>query len=286
MRDRFHGPGSASLRPVDDPWHGFELALAVHLQRPGAVGAMEFSAPTDPTGQQARCVVQLPGDASPAWVSYRSADRAVAEQLLLTQDPPAASAQLARTVVDACRDRLSVPHPHLLTLRCEGPVGRGAGGLSLIRSDSVPVGSDPADYPNPVDVAVEVTDHEDVRERFDAIIERVTGRPTIVDDNGDLVFDHVGHPVHVSFAEDEPSARIWAWVVRGVRSRSETAMELARLNRDEEWTSWVLEGRHVMQRTSLTAGPFLPRHVQFSLERFLFTFATSRDSIAARLGPG
>ena len=285
MRDRLHGPDSASLRPVDGPWDRFERALAVHLRRPGVAGAMEFSAPTDSTGRRARCVLHLPGDASPAWVSYRSSHHVVAEQLVLTQGPPPASAPLARAVVEACRDRLAVPHPQLLTLRCEGPVRRGAERLALVRSGAVPIGSDPADYPDPVDVAVEVTDHEDVRERFDAIIERVTGRTTIVDDDGDLVFDHVGHPVHVSFGEDEPSARIWAWVVRGVRSRGDAAIELARLNREEEWTSWVLDGRHVLQRTTLSVGPFLPRHVQFSLERFLFAFATTHDGIAARLGP-
>ena len=50
--------------------------------------------------------------------------------------------------------------------------GRYTGALRLIRSDSVPVGRDPADYPNPIDVAVEVEDHVDARERYAAIIEQ------------------------------------------------------------------------------------------------------------------
>lgn len=284
MRERLPGPGDAPLRPASDPWVGFERALALHLRRPGAIGAMEFTAPTESPGHRARCVIHLPGDTAPAWVSVRAADHLLTEELR-ARGPVTAPGRLARVVVEACRDRVGVPHPHLLTLRCEGPVGRDVERLGLTRSDSVPVGSDPADFPDPVDVAVEVTDHEDVRERFGAVIERVTGRPTIVDDDGDLVFDHVGHPVHVSCAEDAPSARIWAWVVRGVRSRTGTAVELATLNRDEEWTSWVLDGRHVMQRTTLSVGPFLPRHVQFSLEHFLLTFATTRAGIASRLGP-
>ena len=44
MRDQLSGPGSAPLRPAEDPWDGFETTLAGHLRRPGAVGAMEFTA--------------------------------------------------------------------------------------------------------------------------------------------------------------------------------------------------------------------------------------------------
>ena len=92
-----------------------------------------------------------------------------------------------------------------------------------------------------------------------------------------------GDPVLLT--EEDPSARIWAWVVRGVRSRSEAALEIARLNRKDDLTSWVLDGRHVLQRTTVPIAPFLPRHAQSALEHFLFTYASTRDSIAGRLGP-
>ncbi|MCT2146397.1 hypothetical protein M3E05_14680, partial [Dietzia cinnamea] len=59
MQDHRLGPGSASLRPADDPWHDFEHTLTGHLRRPGAVGAMEFRAPSQPSGGQGRCTVQL-----------------------------------------------------------------------------------------------------------------------------------------------------------------------------------------------------------------------------------
>ncbi|MFN3602979.1 MAG: T3SS (YopN, CesT) and YbjN peptide-binding chaperone 1 [Dietzia sp.] len=284
MDARRSEPDHASLRPVDDPWGRFEQALARHLERPSAMGAMELSAPADSTGQRARCVVQLAADDSLAWVTFRAARHPLIEEIVARTSPTVAGT-VARAVVDACRDRMGLPHPQLLTTRCEGPVGRHVEGLGLVRSDSLAVGSDPADHPDPVDVAVEVDGHEDARDRVEAIVERITGRPTIVDDHGDLVFDHVGHPVHVSFSADDPTARIWAWVVRGVRSRSDTAVELGRINRDEDWTSWILDGRHVKQRSVVSVGPFLPRHVQFALEHFLLTFATTRDGIAARLGP-
>jgi hypothetical protein len=73
--------------------------------------------------------------------------------------------------------------------------------------------------------------------------------------------------------------------VRGVRSRSDAAVELARLNLDHDRTSWILDGRHVLQRTTVPVAPLLPRHAQAALEHFLFTFSSTRDAIAARLGP-
>lgn len=284
MRDQLSGPGSASLRRAEDPWDGFETMLAGHLRRPETAGAMEFSAPSDASGARGRCVVQLAPGCATAWVTVRLAGHPLTEEMV-AQSTPTAPATISRAVVDACRDRLAVPHPQLLTLRCQGTVGRHTGALRLIRADSVPVGNDPADYPNPIDVAVEVSDHEDARERFEAIVERVTGRPCVVDDRGHLVFDHAGHRVSVSFSADDPYARIWAWVVRGVRSRSDAALEVARLNRDDDRTSWVLDGRHVLQRTTVPVAPLLPRHAQAALEHFLLTFATTRDAIAARLGP-
>ncbi|WP_314037040.1 T3SS (YopN, CesT) and YbjN peptide-binding chaperone 1 [Dietzia sp. CH92] len=284
MRDQRLGPGSASLRPAGDPWHDFEHTLAGHLRRPGSVGAMEFSAPTQPAGGQGRCVVQLAAGGAAAWVTVRPAGHALAEELV-AHTAPAEPTSIARAVVDACRDRLHVPHPQLLTLRCEGTVGRYTGALRLIRSDSVPVGRDPADYPNPIDVAVEVEDHEDARARYEAIIERVTGRPCVVDDRGHLVFDLDGNRIHATFSEHEPYARLWAWVVRGVRSRADAALEVARLNAEDDLTAWVLVGRHVMQRTTVPVAPFLPRHAQFALEHFLITYSSTHAGIAARLGP-
>ncbi|UVE94137.1 T3SS (YopN, CesT) and YbjN peptide-binding chaperone 1 [Dietzia sp. B32] len=284
MHDQRSGPGSAPLRPVEDPWDSFEATLAGHLRRPETAGAMEFSAPSDSSGARGRCVVQLAPDGALAWVTVRHAGHPLSEEMA-AQASPTAPVPIARAVVDACRDRLGVPHPQLLTLRCQGTVGRHTGALRLLRSDSVPVGNDPADYPNPIDVAVEVADHEDARDRFEVIVERVTGGSCVVDDRGYIVFDHVGHPIQVSFTVDDPYARIWAWVVRGVRSRSDAALEVARLNRDDDQTSWILDGRHVLQRTTVPVAPLLPRHAQAALEHFLFTFSTTRDPIAARLGP-
>ena len=192
--------------------------------------------------------VQIAADASHAWITYRRAGNDLCEDLL-AQGPPSEPGPLAATVVATCRERMGVPHPQLLTLRCQGFVGQFAGSLGLPRAGAVPLGNDPA-----------------------------------VTADGDLVVDHVGRPVHVSFDEDTPTVRIRAWVVRGVRSREAAAVEIARRNRDEEWTQWVLVGRHVEQRTVLSAGPFVPRTMQFHLERFLYTFADTCEDIARRLG--
>lgn len=283
MPHQLRGPGSIPSGREADPWEGFGKALTRHLRRPGAIGAMEFSAPGAGTAGQSRCLLQLAPD-GPAWVSLRPAGDALVEQLLLFGDRTD-PAGLAAAVVAACRDRLGVPHPHLLTLRCEGSVGRNAAPLRLVRTDSVPLGQDPADHPSPVDVAVEVASHEDARERYDALVERVTGRPCVVDDHGDLVFDHVGHRMHIEFTEDDPYAHIRARVVRGVRSRSQAALEIARLNLENPLTSWVLDGRHVHQRTTVPVTPFLPRHAQSALEHFLHTFSRTRDEVAHKLCP-
>lgn len=283
MRDQLSGPGSASLHRARDPWDGFEETLTGLLRRSGAVGAMEFSAPTESAGAQGRCLVQLEPD-GPAWVTIRPADRALTDEMVAWSEP-LDPARIAVAVVEACRDGLGVPHPQLLTLRCEGPVGLHTGPLRLLRSDSVPLGEDPADYPSSIDVAVEVENHEDARERYETLVERVTGRPCVVDEDGRLVFDHDGQRMHVEFDADLPYARIWAWVVRGVRSRSAAALEVARLNLADDLTTWVLDGRHVLQRTTVPVAPFLPRHAQVALEHFLYTFACTHDAIAQKLGP-
>lgn len=283
MRDHTSGSGSLSPGREVDPWAEFQELLARLLRRRGTHGAMEFSVPDGPSAGQSRCLVRL--DVSgPAWVTLCRAGESLQEELFVWTDP-AEPGRLAHAITAACRDQLGVPHPQLLTLRAEGPIAGHTGPLRLIRSDSVPVGMDPADYPNPVDVAVEVVDHEDARQRYEALVERVTGRPCLIDDDGDLVFDHVGHRMHIGFTEDTPFARIWAWVVRGVRSRSEAALEVARLNGEDDLTTWVLDGRHILQRTTVPVAPFLPRHAQAALEHFLFTYASTCDSIAARLGP-
>lgn len=284
MRDQLTGPGNAHLRPAADPWADFRNTLSILLRRQDAVGAMEFSAPTQPSGGQGRCTVQLPAGASHAWVTVGRAPLPLTTEMV-AQTAPTDPQQIAGAVVETCRDRLAVPHPQLLTLRCEGTVGRHTGALRLVRTDCVPVGQDPADYPNPIDVAVEVDGHEDARERYDAIVEQVTGRPCVTDADGNLAFDHVGRQMHIDFDTDEPYARIWAWAVRGVRSRSEAALEAARLNLEDGLTTWILDGRHLAQRTIVPVAPFLPRHAQNALEHFLYTYATTHDVIAARVGP-
>lgn len=276
------GPDWSALGVADDPWETFEDALRRHLRRPGAVGAMRFTAPPNATGTSARCTVQITGDASQAWVTHREAGAPLCEDLV-GRWSPYDPGTVARVIVGVCRDRMGLPHPELVTLRCQGFIGMDAGCLGLTTTGTLPVDDDPADADDELDTAVEVADAEDLRERFAAIVERVTGRPTVVDDDGDLVFHHVGERMHVSFSEDTPTVRMWAWVARGIRSREATAVEIARRNRDEEWTQWILVGRHVQQRTILSAGPFVPRTVQFHLERFLYTFADTRDAITRRL---
>lgn len=287
MHGRLSGPGSASLHRAADPWDGFSEVLTGLVRRANSSGAVELTAPTEPTGSDGRggrgcCRVQL-SPAGPGWVTARPAEKHLAEEMVAWSeagDP----AVLSAAVVRACRDLLGVPHPQLLTLRAEGPVSAHTGPLRLLRTDCVPIGDDPADYPSPVDVAVDVLDHVDARERYEAIIERVTGRPCVVDDAGRLVFDHDGCRIHVEFARDDPHARIWAWVVRGVRSRSDAALEVARRNLGEGRTSWILDGRHVAQRTVVPVAPFLPRHAQFALEHFLYTFASTHATLARTLG--
>ena len=283
MRDHTAGSDRISPGREVDPWAGFDEALTRLLRRRDMHGALEFCAPDAPSAGRNRCRVRLDPD-GPAWATLGRAGDFLVEELLLVTDPTDPG-RLAHAVITACREQLGLPHPQLLTLRAEGPVASHTGPLRLIRSAAVPVGRDPADYPNPIDVAVEVDSHEDARQRYEELVERVTGRPCVVDDDGHIVFDHVGHHMHIEFTPEVPFARIWAWVVRGVRSRSEAALEIARLNREDDLTSWVLDGRHVLQRTTVPVAPFLPRHAQSALEHFLFTYASTRDSIAGRLGP-
>ncbi|MDO5512690.1 MAG: hypothetical protein Q4F73_08105, partial [Corynebacterium sp.] len=138
------GPDWSALDMDTDPWSVFEEALGRHLRRPGAVGVMRLTAPADGSGGSERCTVQIAANASRAWVTYSGTLCTMIEEWV-AEGTPADSAPLARAIVETCRDRMGVPHPALLTLRCQGLVGMFAGCLGLGRTGAVPIGNDPAD---------------------------------------------------------------------------------------------------------------------------------------------
>lgn len=288
MRDQLTGSGNAHLRHAADPWVDFRNSLTLLLRREDATGALEFSAPSQPSGGQSRCTVQLAGGASQAWVTASRAPLPLITEMV-EHTAPTDPERIARAIVQTCRDRLDVPHPQVLTLHCEGAIGRHTGALRLIRTDCVPPGRDPADRLGPSAAAVDITDRADARERFETVVEQVTGRRCATDADGDLAFDHAGHRMHIDFEMDDPGvvphARIWAWVVLRVRSRPDAALEAARLNGEDALTTWVLDGHNLLQRTTVPLAPFNPAHARDSLEHFLHTYAATRGAIASRLRP-
>lgn len=243
---------------------------------------MEFSAPPDEAGASAHCTLRVSGDGRVAWVTHRRAGESLAEHLVTYAECD--GKHLVRAIVETCRDGMRLPHPGLLTVRHDGPTRRLVDPLGLVRTGSTTVGVDCDTGPSSVDLAVDVTGPEEVRDLLTGIVERVTGRPTVRDDDEVILFDHDGRRIHLAVTADPPGARLWARTVLAVRSPREAAMHIAKLNLDEEWTQWVLDGHRILQRSTFDVAPFLPRHVQFRVEHFLHTFACTRREIASRLG--
>ena len=70
--------------------------------------------------------------------------------------------------------------------------------------------------------------------------------------------------------------------MQDVRSRRQTAVELAVLNRDHVWAKWTLRERAIWQQVMVPAAPFAPQHLLGMVDGFFEVLAATRDDLALR----
>ena len=278
-------PGSGTPADQDDStigpdeWAGFEDSLDRVLSSFGRGDVLQLSAPPGADGRSSSCVVRW---ARIDHLRVTAVGPGEAEEVVASH-PADEVTRVARDVVEVCRDEFCVPTPELLTVRARGGVAGRVGLLGLTDDDGVPSGIDPIDEPSPLDVAVPIEDPLELRRRIATVVEGVTGQAPEVDPDGDLVFPHAGGYVFVTLPEGAPSIRIWSIVVRPVGSRRMAALETAVRNRSDPWTSWVLEHDALLQRTTVDAWPYVPRHLYAALHHFLVALAATRDDLMLML---
>jgi hypothetical protein len=105
-----------------------------------------------------------------------------------------------------------------------------------------------------------------------------------VDDDGDHRFVHDGLTVYVRALPHEPTVEIFARLAQGVRSRPQTAIELALVNRDHGKVKFQLFDRDVYQLIALPAMPFVGEHLWSALEEFIAAVDRVRADLTLRTG--
>ena len=260
---------------MSDPWHRFEDVMfgIVAAMQPG--DELSFFAPPDEDGIAAECTVRR-NSVGRAWVSGTSPISMGALDLVAVEEDDGV-VPLVREIEQFFCETFDVPTPDLLTMEVTGRIAGRTSGLNVPLRSAVPTGCDPAD--TSLDEAVQVRDSAEIRSLFAGVVETVTGEAPIVDEDGDLAFAHAGAHVFATVRDDDPTVHLWSIVVPVVRSRRAAAVELVLRNRDDPWTHWVLRDRMVVQRTTIPAGPSVPRHMQFLLERFLLALAATHSDL-------
>lgn len=190
---------------------------------------------------------------------------------------------IATMVVGALQLIFGIEHPQLLTYDAFGPHGSSADELGLIATDDVEV---ELAQTQPVQLPAMLTPsgHDELTSMVTATLHSWLGMPPTIDADGDVVLTHLDQPVWVRVRQDQPAVEILARVAHGVHSRRATAAEIALLNRDHLWTTWVLRGRDVYMQLAVPAYPFAPGHLTSMLEVFLAAMSATRDDLAFRVG--
>lgn len=206
-----------------------------------------------------------------------------AEPNWYVERPLADAGIVAATVVGALRQAFGVEHPQLLTYNAFGPHADSAVVLGLAATEDVPAEL-PATEPLALPPMLLPSDRDALLSMVTTSLHARLGEAPTVDDDGDFVLSHLDQPVWVRVRQDQPAVEIMARVVHGVRSRRATAAEIALLNRDHLWTTWVLGGRDVWLRLPVPAYPFAPGHLASMLDVFFDAMGKTRDDLAFRVG--
>jgi len=193
--------------------------------------------------------------------------------------PLEGAVELARLAVTALRDQLHLAHPQLLTISASGPQAALRGMLGLEDSQDVP--NEPGGPAAPV--VVVPSDRDELNAAIaETLTKKYAEEPTI-DSDEDFVLSHLGQTVWVHAFADQPAVRIMARVVHDVRSRRQTALELAILNRTSTFVMWTLRDHEVWQQITLPANPFAPAHLDEMVDLFFTAMSDTRDDLALRL---
>ncbi|PKW25723.1 T3SS (YopN, CesT) and YbjN peptide-binding chaperone 1 [Phycicoccus duodecadis] len=182
---------------------------------------------------------------------------------------------LAHVVVQVLREAFEVLHPLLLAGMPAAPSGAEAPDSALARW-----------APEPVDleVAHPVACEDELADLVQRTLQMVTGEPVERDQDGDWPYPLERGTAWVRLLKGEPTIRVFAVVVHGIRSRRAATREVAILNRDAVSLRYISDGNVLVIELDVNAGPFVPGHLVDGLARFSQAAAQQPMDFAARTG--
>lgn len=190
---------------------------------------------------------------------------------------------VADQVSGAVRDAYCLIDPGLLSVSASGPATKGIPILGLSMAGECDSRS--TDAATPVMFLRTREEFLDTlrTELQDSSSAPCDGELPPLDQDGDLVLMHHGHPVWVRVMPDQPAIQLMTVVVPEVVSRRQAAVELNELNRHSAWSKWTLRGRVVWQTHLMPAQPFVPVAFHEALASFLGDLDGSADQLTFRL---
>ncbi|WP_310964548.1 T3SS (YopN, CesT) and YbjN peptide-binding chaperone 1 [Nocardioides terrisoli] len=124
---------------------------------------------------------------------------------------------------------------------------------------------------------------EDLLIMLEPVLEALSEDGVTTDDDGDCWIRLGQAQVCFIARSDRPVIDVMAPLVHDVRSRRQTAVEVAVLNR-RRMTKFVLVGRDVLMTMTLPASPFVGEHLELIVPMFLETLDDVADDLALRTG--
>lgn len=229
-------------------------AYALDLQREQKLFAWGFARPGGPSP-----LAMLGSDPMTSWTLFEPADALDAEIV-------------ASAVVETLRQVFGVLDPAFIEI---------TGSEDNDAWQALAPIEPPAEEPP---LAVKPSDRDELVALVQGALTELRGEHVEQDDDGDFPLEYGGWPVCVRVRTDMPVIEIFTRVAHDVRSRRQTAVELAILNRGLPLTKFVLADRSVMMEVSLPALPFAPEHLASVLELFVGQLTGVRDDLALRTG--
>lgn len=185
---------------------------------------------------------------------------------------------LAQMIRIGLGEEFGIADPGLLSYRAWGPAAEHVDVLGLASSDEI------TDVVSGTTVATMPRDREHLLELVGDCLAELFGEPLEQDDDDDFVIPTPHGAAYVRVRVDEPTIEVFTAVVRDIRSRRQTLVEIGILNRDAVWTKYVIRDRAVVGMLTLPARPFAAEQLSALLPMFLVGLDAVRDDLVLRTG--
>jgi hypothetical protein len=133
-------------------------------------------------------------------------------------------------------------------------------------------------------LAVTPQDRDHLRALVDQALVPVFGEPPHHDGDGDVPVRAGSAMVFVQVPEHAPVVQLFSVVVVGVSDRERAAFEVAVLNRDQRFVTFVLSDDTVLAYVTIPGLPFAPEHLRAMLSLTVEMVDRVDDDLVARVG--